>query len=70
MLEGGRPYKAVSIDCACKKSDQRCEHNGYEKASDLHGHKNSDAAELRVLHQTKSDLEKQLRGILIFASFN
>ena len=52
MLEGGRPYLAVSKDCACKKAD----------CSFVTSNFNIDSDELKVLQQEKLELEQQLKG--------
>lgn len=51
MLEGGRPYSAVTTDCYCKKSDK------------LNGIRNGECNEIDVLRRTKIDLEQQLKGL-------
>lgn len=51
MLEGGRSYAAVSKDCVCKK---------LEKAGATHNV--METSEIRVLQQTKLELEQQLKG--------
>lgn len=51
MLEGGRPYLAVSKDCACK---QDC--------SFVTTNFDIDSNELKVLQQEKLELEQQLKG--------
>lgn len=52
MLEGGRPYLAVSKDCACKKAESSFVMSNY----------NIDGNELKVLQQEKLELEQQLKG--------
>lgn len=71
MLEGGRPYSAVSRDCSCKRNDHCCDRDGHEKVSDHHSvcRKASDTTELRILQQVKADLEQQLRGARTLARF-
>ncbi|KAK9309932.1 hypothetical protein QLX08_000568 [Tetragonisca angustula] len=54
MLEGGRPYLAVSKDCACKKAD----------CSFVTSNFNIDSNELKVLQQEKLELEQQLKEAL------
>ncbi|XP_023289896.1 centrosomal protein of 135 kDa [Orussus abietinus] len=49
MLEGGRPYSAVVKDCCYRKVDKHC---------------CADGNELRLLQQTKQDLEQQLKEAL------
>ncbi|XP_043584009.1 centrosomal protein of 135 kDa-like isoform X1 [Bombus pyrosoma] len=54
MLEGGRPYLAVSKDCACKKAESSFVMSNY----------NIDGNELKVLQQEKLELEQQLKEAL------
>lgn len=56
MLEGGRPYSAVSKDCACKKTE-----NNFIMSTD-----NVAVNELKILQQEKLELEQQLKGINLF----
>ena len=51
MLEGGRPYNAISKDCSCKKND-KC----YTMPECC------EESELKILQQAKFDLERQLKG--------
>lgn len=52
MLEGGRPYKAVAQDCACTKMEE----NSIPSRNIINDN------ELRMLKQTKLELEQQLKG--------
>ncbi|XP_076179711.1 uncharacterized protein LOC143152941 isoform X3 [Ptiloglossa arizonensis] len=54
MLEGGRPYSAVSKDCACKKTE-----NNFIMSTD-----NVAVNELKILQQEKLELEQQLKEAL------
>ncbi|XP_076665146.1 uncharacterized protein LOC143367341 isoform X2 [Andrena cerasifolii] len=54
MLEGGRPYLAVSKDCACKKTE-----SNFIMSND-----NSDADGLMILQQEKLELEQKLKEAL------
>ncbi|XP_076297587.1 uncharacterized protein LOC143217320 isoform X2 [Lasioglossum baleicum] len=53
LLEGGRPYSAVSKDCFCKKIE-----NNFIKSAD-----NVDLHKLKILQQEKSELEQQLKAL-------
>lgn len=52
MLEGGRSYAAVSKDCVCKKLERKA------GATD----NVVETGEMRILQQTKLELEQQLKG--------
>ncbi|XP_078052168.1 uncharacterized protein LOC144478274 [Augochlora pura] len=54
LLEGGRPYSAVSKDCSCKKMESNLISSTEE--IDLH--------ELKILQQEKLELEQQLKEAL------
>ncbi|XP_076646468.1 uncharacterized protein LOC143355509 isoform X2 [Halictus rubicundus] len=54
LLEGGRPYSAVSKDCPCKKIE-----NNFITSAD-----NVDLHQLKILQQEKSELEQQLKEAL------
>jgi len=52
MLEGGRSYAAISKDCICKKMEKKS-----GATNDV-----TEISEVRVLQQTKLELEQQLKG--------
>ncbi|XP_017758921.1 PREDICTED: centrosomal protein of 135 kDa-like [Eufriesea mexicana] len=54
MLEGGRPYSAVSKDCACIKAESNF----------VMPNHNMDDNELKILQQEKLELEQQLKEAL------
>ncbi|XP_043259475.1 centrosomal protein of 135 kDa-like isoform X2 [Colletes gigas] len=54
MLEGGRPYSAVSKDCACKKAESKF----------IMSNDNVATNELKILQQEKLELEQQLKEAL------
>lgn len=47
MLDGGRPFSAVTKDCFCKKVEKK---------------NFGDVGEFKVLERAKQDLEEQLKG--------
>lgn len=52
MLEGGRPYNAVAKDCLCKKVDKM----------HIASHDIDENNDLKILLQSKQELEQQLKG--------
>ncbi|XP_024940651.1 uncharacterized protein LOC107267564 isoform X3 [Cephus cinctus] len=50
MLEGGRPFAAVSKDCCCRRVDKN--------------HRDPDNNEVKILQQAKLDLELQLKDAI------
>ncbi|XP_076748654.1 uncharacterized protein LOC143422118 isoform X1 [Xylocopa sonorina] len=54
MLEGGRPYSAVSKDCTCKKAESNFIMSSHT----------IDASEFKALQQEKLELEQQLKEAL------
>ncbi|XP_015111623.1 centrosomal protein of 135 kDa isoform X3 [Diachasma alloeum] len=62
MLEGGRPYLAVSKDCSCRQTEASCvQCNSSRKAA-----RGGEGCwnEVKVLQQVKSNLEEQLKEAL------
>ncbi|XP_011297074.1 centrosomal protein of 135 kDa isoform X2 [Fopius arisanus] len=62
MLEGGRPYLAVSKDCSCRQAEANCiQCNSSRKSS-----RGGEACwnEIKVLQQVKGNLEQQLKEAL------
>ncbi|XP_066590884.1 centrosomal protein of 135 kDa isoform X2 [Prorops nasuta] len=54
LLEGGRPHTAVVSDCYCKNMEEH-----FNESQD-----NREVSELRILQQTKLELEKELKDAL------